>query len=346
MTDKTKSDLVPIRQTLPSISVGAKKIFSVIVDDALSSAKLEVLNNEREYRGGKYYGEWLNGKPHGRGKYIGPAPKPREDKDPESNLIAIGKWRGYITTAEFNDVHPRLSKLIKDHKIKFYRKLGIKVLKKIPTKPRKRDEVYEGNWVDGEKHGEGRYVAPNGTVYEGSFIHGERHGEGRLVGILGTYQGDWEHNEFHGKGKMTMANGNVYEGDFVNNAITGKCKETTSSHLIIHFEGKVTYEGEIVDGRWQGDGICKSADGDIYEGEWKNDFWHGKGTLKYADGAVYEGDWYEGQEHGKGIYSWPSGQIYEGDWYEGQKHGKGKMIYADGDIYEGDWVDDMPVMEE
>ena len=102
MKDEPKSDLVSISQNLRSLSVGAKKIFSEIVDDALMSAKSEVLNNEREYKSGKYW-RMVNGKPHGRGKYIGPETK--KIKDPQSNLIAIGKWRGYVTDDEFNEVY-------------------------------------------------------------------------------------------------------------------------------------------------------------------------------------------------------------------------------------------------
>ena len=37
------------------------------------------------------------------------------------------------------------------------------------------------------------------------------------------------------------------------------------------------YEGEVVDGKREGYGVCSWKDGSKYEGEWKNDKANGKG---------------------------------------------------------------------
>ena len=80
------------------------------------------------------------------------------------------------------------SELNKKHFTKLLRKnYGIKVLKEAPAKPMKREEVYVGDWKDGEMHGEGKHIAPNGANYEGEFVNGERHGKGRLESCAGVY---------------------------------------------------------------------------------------------------------------------------------------------------------------
>lgn len=38
--------------------------------------------------------------------------------------------------------------------------------------------IYEGEWQDGEYNGFGREMAPDGSVYEGGFVEGQRHGLG------------------------------------------------------------------------------------------------------------------------------------------------------------------------
>ena len=63
---------------------------------------------------------------------------------------------------------------------------------------------------------------PDGTVYEGNFVAGNREGEGTINmppaegeerGF--SYTGQWKAGEIDGKGVATYANGDVYEGMFV-----------------------------------------------------------------------------------------------------------------------------------
>ena len=37
---------------------------------------------------------------------------------------------------------------------------------------------YEGNWVNGKKHGHGVFTMGDGSSYEGSFVDGEMTGDG------------------------------------------------------------------------------------------------------------------------------------------------------------------------
>ena len=54
------------------------------------------------------------------------------------------------------------------------------------------DYKYEGNFVRGQKHGEGKETLEDGEVYQGEFRYGKRHGQGQL----------WETDGDHYEGKF------------------------------------------------------------------------------------------------------------------------------------------------
>ncbi|XP_021267280.1 radial spoke head 10 homolog B2 isoform X2 [Numida meleagris] len=87
------------------------------------------------------------------------------------------------------------------------------------------DQEYVGQWVYGVQHGYGTHIwflkrmpasqYPLRNKYTGDFVNGERHGRGRFIYASGAvYDGEWVHNKKHGKGKFVFKNGNVYEGEF------------------------------------------------------------------------------------------------------------------------------------
>ena len=51
------------------------------------------------------------------------------------------------------------------------------------------------------------------------------------------------------------------------------------------------YEGELLNGKREGNGIMTYISGRKYEGNWKNDLREGKGKEKYISGNTYEGDY-------------------------------------------------------
>ena len=48
-----------------------------------------------------------------------------------------------------------------------------------PTKVEE-DAIYDGEWLDGKKHGRGKQVWPNGDVYDGQWLDNYAHGEGTM----------------------------------------------------------------------------------------------------------------------------------------------------------------------
>ncbi|KAL4826976.1 hypothetical protein H8958_014140 [Nasalis larvatus] len=63
---------------------------------------------------------------------------------------------------------------------------------------------------------------PLRNEYIGKFVNGHRHGRGKFYYASGAvYDGEWVSNKKHGTGRLTFKNGRVYEGEFSNDHIAG-----------------------------------------------------------------------------------------------------------------------------
>ena len=171
-----------------------------------------------------------------------------------------------------------------------------------------------------------------GTVYDGEWVEGMRHGAGRLsfdAAGKAYYDGGWKSDKKSGKGTMVYASGNVYVGDWVGDVKNGRGKMTwiTSGE---------SYEGEWVDGRPHGEGEHvweRSGDAEDgawfntknqYKGEFKAGLRHGTGVFLYATGAKYEGHWVDNCKHGEGVYTFEDGSVFKG------KFAKDRAVVKDG----------------
>ena len=112
---------------------------------------------------------------------------------------------------------------------------------------------------------------------------------------------------------------------------------------IYYSNGKLKYEGDCLDGKFEGRGTYYYEGGNRYDGEWQKGLKHGKGILYYDHEAKikrYEGNFTKGKFDGKGIYYWNDGSYYIGDFANGLKHGYGKY-FKDGTLkYEGGFIND------
>ncbi len=204
--------------------------------------------------------------------------------------------------------------------------------------------------------------------YEGEMLNGKRHGYGVAKYENGTvYEGYWEDNKPHGQGKYTYGESSKsesFEGNFVKGVIQG--------HGIFKLRSGTVYEGNFTDGKTTGDFTVKYDNGEVYVGQLVNSIRHGKGKITYNANDkrdYYEGDWDNGNRHGEGTLVWKSGEKYVGQWgsnvlngkgrreysenstwlyYEGEhkndkREGFGKMEYKDGTSWEGTWKADSRV---
>lgn len=77
--------------------------------------------------------------------------------------------------------------------------------------------------------------------------------------------------------------------------------------------------------------------GNEYEGQFVNGLYNGYGTMLYADSTMYEGTWVDGVKEGSGKIYWNSGCLYVGEMHDDLMHGAGYMLYPMGDYYYGDF---------
>ena len=68
---------------------------------------------------------------------------------------------------------------------------------------------YIGDLKDGKRHGNGKYIYPNGDTYEGEWNYGIREGEGTFTykDDSHTYVGNFLANVFHGWGTLHIIGG-------------------------------------------------------------------------------------------------------------------------------------------
>ena len=74
---------------------------------------------------------------------------------------------------------------------------------------------YEGETNEkGLRHGMGKQIyAYDGSIYEGEFVDGFVHGQGRMVfADGGVYDGGFEKGKMHGEGTYTFADGSIRRG--------------------------------------------------------------------------------------------------------------------------------------
>ena len=113
--------------------------------------------------------------------------------------------------------------------------------------------IYEGRVNDLNKpHGEGKYIWNNSDdIYEGSWQDGVRHGKGIQKYSNGdTYQGDWFNNKKHGQGIYIWNNGDIYQGNWRDGRKNDEkgvfiSKNPSFEFRGIFLEGKVS-SGEII----------------------------------------------------------------------------------------------------
>jgi hypothetical protein len=89
-------------------------------------------------------------------------------------------------------------------------------------------DYYDGEFVDGFRHGSGMMIFQNGDTYKGDFENDYFHGEGLytyaphydadLNFVIGKrYDGSFQFGAKHGRGLYLLGDGTVYIGNLKNN---------------------------------------------------------------------------------------------------------------------------------
>ncbi|KAK2659541.1 hypothetical protein Ddye_006074 [Dipteronia dyeriana] len=134
------------------------------------------------------------------------------------------------------------------------------------------------------------------------------------------------------EGVEFYSNGDMYEGEFHK----GKCNGSGVYNFFIN--GR--YEGEWVDGKYDGYGIESWARGSRYKGQYRQGLRHGYGVYRFYTGDSYAGQWCNGQSHGTGLQTCADASSYVGNFKCGMKHGLGVYNFRNGDRYAGEYFGD------
>ncbi|KAG7386406.1 Vacuolar protein sorting-associated protein 8 [Phytophthora pseudosyringae] len=319
----------------PAAKAGGNVIYSVGSWRLGDGGSIHRRGRLKSSTGDVYDGEWVDGKRHGQG------------------VLTFGSGGSY--TGEFANG--------------LFEGFGVLRVPKSQhplTKQWLRGEKYEGDFVQGLKHGRGTWQTRSGDQYDGDLKQGLYDGKGVCVyGASGdVYDGEFVRGLRHGRGERRFRNGSIYSGSFRLDNFHGFGRMSYGPGGI-----HGTYVGEFVDGRRHGQGV-RTYGGDEanktgrrrYEGAWEDDEPHGTGVLerdgctavgifkrglqkgpgaiRFANGDTYDGTFDKGDLHGEGRFVYRDGSVYEGTFVRSKRHGKGTRVFSTGDRYEGDWVDD------
>ncbi|KAA0039614.1 hypothetical protein IC582_010592 [Cucumis melo] len=131
---------------------------------------------------------------------------------------------------------------------------------------------------------------------------------------------------------QVYSDGDVYEGEFHK----GKC----SGSGVYYYYMSGRYEGDWIDGKYDGYGVETWARGSRYRGQYRQGLRHGFGMYRFYTGDVYAGEWSNGQSHGCGVHTCDDGSRFVGEFKWGVKHGLGHYHFRNGDTYAGEYFAD------
>lgn len=229
------------------------------------------------------------------------------------------------------------------------------------------EPLYEGEFVNHMKQGNGIMYLKGQLIYQGEFIQNKKQGNGILYkdGQI-HYEGHFRNDLMDGYGILYYEedviapyqelrsmyphlNQPQYEGDFVHGMKKGKGKQ-------YYPNGFLQYEGDFIWHHMQGAGKlyypAESPTGEeldrgvttlYYEGYFFEDLKHGKGKVNSREGVLEaEGHFKEDAMTGHGTLYYGNGQAsYIGDLVQGKKHGRGDYFNEEGKIiYSGEFIND------
>ena len=204
------------------------------------------------------------------------------------------------------------------------------------------DTIYEGpnvcnHFDETNIQGEYRVTYENGEVYEGQYVDENRHGIGEYhYGDGSIYEGEWYKGKRQGFGVFTNAEGDVYEGEWDRDFIHGEG--------IWRWIDGSTYMGDNIDGKRSGKGVYITLHGDVYIGDFHENKMHGTGTFTYNDKTVYEGTFRDNLREGEGVFSLPNGIKDIGPWRNDKRDGEfvvRRPVYSDDPNDTTEWDDEV-----
>ncbi|CAK9808762.1 Radial spoke head 1 homolog [Anthophora quadrimaculata] len=169
--------------------------------------------------------------------------------------------------------------------------------------------LYQGERnAQGDRHGYGEALLPNGDIYVGHYCKGLRHGRGLYVFKNGArYDGEWRRGVKYGQGTFWYPDGTRYEGEW---------------------KRDMKY----------GFGVYYYINGDVYEGSWKKHFRHGMGSYLYANtNTKFMGTWIKDRMQGPGQLIHLRHRFH-GHWELNLPYGRGCFTFENACMQHGHYI--------
>jgi hypothetical protein len=191
--------------------------------------------------------------------------------------------------------------------------------------------IYAGPRDDfNQRVGSGKAIYANGDVYEGDFYEGKKHGQGHYTfKKIGRSEVDAALEKMW-KSKQESESHEAFVTRAAEYLQIGKVIVETA----LEYGFYPCYHGDYVFGQRSGEGLMKNKDGSVYKGQWLGNKRHGQGIMYFLNGDTYSGNWDMGAKHGFGVYSFAKGGENRGEWNRGV-FTEGQWLMADGNYYEG-----------
>ena len=172
----------------------------------------------------------------------------------------------------------------------------------------KKIPMYRGTLEDGLLQGLGEAYDEEGLlVYEGNFVDGVRSGDGTLYenGVL-VYDGQFSGGLPNGMGTAYADGVRCYQGAFVDGLYEG-------NGTTYHANGARAYVGMFAAGLYEGEGTLYDDDGQMtYKGSFAEGLYSGSGTVYLKDGSQIRAEFAAGVTTGT-IQWYQNGRL----WYDG-----------------------------
>jgi len=204
-------------------------------------------------------------------------------------------------------------------------------------------DVYEGKWNETSNvpvaDETSTYTWKNGDAFMGNctqILQGKKRPDSGII----TYKKDGTIYEYYrkGYGKLVRADGSSYIGNFNERGefsgfgkfTSAPQKTTKDASASASREACAQHEGLYREGKPNGPGQFRFANGDMYQGEFVDGFFHGWGTIVFNEmGDRYDGEFSRGAFNENGVYTWKNGNCYVGKWKNNKMHGPG--AFSDGE---------------
>ena len=172
---------------------------------------------------------------------------------------------------------------------------------------------YDGEYLNGKRHGKGKEYSYGNLIYEGEFLIGKRNGTGK---------------------EYFYSSSPIFEGEYLNGKRHGKGKEYRN------YPTQLKFEGDFLNGiKWKGKGYNYNGEV-IYE---LNNQINGKFVeYNYDNELLFDGELLNNKKNGKGKEYFRGKLIFEGEYLNDKRNGQGKEFDIEKKyIFEGDFLNDL-----